>query len=107
MALAGVARWVEHWTANPKVASWIPGQGTCLGCGSGSWLRTCERQPLCVCHTSVFSPSLSPSLPLSLKINKSFSFKGKTNGFLGEQFVIIIYAGMNGLSIFFGIMKLL
>ena len=34
--LADVAQWIEHRTANKRVASSIPTQGTCLGCGSGS-----------------------------------------------------------------------
>ena len=33
--LAGVAQWTECWPANQKVASSIPSQYTCLGCGSG------------------------------------------------------------------------
>ena len=32
---AGVAQWIEHWPANKRVASSIPGQGTCPGCGPG------------------------------------------------------------------------
>ena len=38
-ALAGVAQWIECWPANRKVTGSIPGQGTCLGCGPGPWLR--------------------------------------------------------------------
>ena len=34
-ALAGVAQWIEHWPANPKVAGSILSQGTCLGCRPG------------------------------------------------------------------------
>ena len=45
MALAGVAQWIEHQSANQRVAGFIPGQGTCLGCGPGSQYETCERQP--------------------------------------------------------------
>ena len=30
---AGVAQWIECWPMNQKVASLIPSQGTCLGCG--------------------------------------------------------------------------
>ena len=43
-------------------------RGTCLGCGPGPQSGAHKRQP----HIDVFSPSLSPSLPLSLslKINK-------------------------------------
>ena len=33
MALAGVAQWIELQPANQRVASLIPSQGTCLGCG--------------------------------------------------------------------------
>ena len=35
LALAGVAQWIEHWTAKQRVASSIPSQGTCLGCRPG------------------------------------------------------------------------
>ena len=31
--LAGVAQWIEHSTAKQRVASLIPSQGACLGCG--------------------------------------------------------------------------
>ena len=58
LALAGVAQWIECCPANQKVASLIPSQGTCLGCGSGPQWVVCERQP----HVDV-------SLPFS-KINK-------------------------------------
>ena len=34
-ALAGVAQWIECQTANQRVTSSIPSQGTCLGCGPG------------------------------------------------------------------------
>ena len=34
-ALAGVAQWIECWPVNQRVASLIPSQGTCLGCGPG------------------------------------------------------------------------
>ena len=34
-ALAGVASWIEQWSANQRVTSLIPSQGTCLGCGPG------------------------------------------------------------------------
>ena len=61
-ALAGVAQWIEPWPMNQKVGDSIPGQGTCLGCGpgliGGMWEATTHW---------CFSPSLSPSLPLSKK----------------------------------------
>ena len=62
--LSGVAQWTEHQPANQRVAGLIPSQGTCLGCGPGHQLGDCERQP------HLMSLSLTPSLPLSLKINK-------------------------------------
>ena len=34
-ALAGVAQWIECWTANQRAAGLIPSQGTCLGHGPG------------------------------------------------------------------------
>ena len=70
-APAGVAHRTEPQLANQSVTYSILGQGTCLGCGPGPWLGACERHPICVSLTC-FSPSLSPSLPLSLKINKIF-----------------------------------
>ena len=71
MTLVGVAQWIECQPANQEVAGSIPCQGTCMGCGLGPSLGVCERQPADVSLTlQCFSPSLSPSLPLSLKINK-------------------------------------
>ena len=32
-ALAGVAQWIEHRSANQWVTGSIPSQDTCLGCG--------------------------------------------------------------------------
>ena len=29
--------------AQPKIASSVPGQGTCLGCGPGPWVGACAR----------------------------------------------------------------
>ena len=71
VALAGVAQWIEHRPVNREAAGLIPSQGTLLGCGPGPLLGLCERQPIDVSLTQgCFSPSLSPSLPLSLKVNK-------------------------------------
>ena len=55
-ALAGVTQWIECLPENGKVASSIPSQATCLGCGLGSWLGVCNRQP----HIDVSLP-LFPS----------------------------------------------
>ena len=66
-ALNGVAQLVGHSSTKQKVAIFIPSQGTCLGCRFDPWsgyLREATDQ--------CFSPSLSPSLPLSLKINNYF-----------------------------------
>ena len=58
-------RWLDS-RSNQVVGS-VPSQGAC------------ERQPIIVCLSHrCFSPSLSPSLPLSLKINKIVK-KGKKN----------------------------
>ena len=64
--LAGVVQWTECRPVNRKVASSIPSQGTCPGCRPGpQWGRHKRR-------VNVSSPSLSPSPPFSLKINKIF-----------------------------------
>ena len=71
LALAGVAERIECRLINWKVACLIPSWGTCLGCGPSPLLRVCERQLINVSLAhQCFSPSLSPSLPSSLKINK-------------------------------------
>ena len=65
VALGGVAQWIECWPVNRRVAgsipsltlphAWVAGQVRSRGCMRGN-------------HTLIF-PSLSYSLPLSLKIN--------------------------------------
>ena len=60
-----VARLVGCHPAKQEVASLTAGQGTCLGCRPGPQMR---RMQEAIDHC--FSPSLSPSPPLSLKINK-------------------------------------
>ena len=62
--LASVAQWIRGWLVNQKITGSIPNQGTCLGCGPGPQVRVCRRQ--------LINVSLSPSLPLSLKIHKIF-----------------------------------
>ena len=70
-ALAGVAQWIEHQPANQKVTGSIPSWGTCLVCGPGPWLGPCNRQLINVSLTHQhFTHFPSPSLPLSLKVNK-------------------------------------
>ena len=55
--LADVAQWIEHWNVKQRVASSIPSQGTCLGCGPGPRWGVHEK------HIDV-SPSLSLPSPL-------------------------------------------
>ena len=70
-ALAGMARWIECWPVNQKVTSLIPSQGTRLGYGPGPQMVVHARQHIDVSLAHLcFSPSLSPSLPLSLKMNE-------------------------------------
>ena len=70
-ALGGVPQWIECQPANQKVTSLIPNQGTCLGFRPGPQLGACERQLIYVSLAhQCFSPCLSPSLSLTLKINK-------------------------------------
>ena len=67
-ALTCVAQLVEHRLVKQKVAGLIPSQGTCLGCGPLPNGGVCERQPINISFThQCVSPSLPPSLPLSLK----------------------------------------
>ena len=67
-----MALWIEYLLAcELKGPCSIPNQGTCLGLGPGPQLEAYERQPVDVSLThQYFSPSLSPFLPLSPKINK-------------------------------------
>ena len=46
LVLTGVVQCVRHCLAKHKVAGLIPGQDTCLGCGPGSQLGVCKRQPI-------------------------------------------------------------
>ena len=57
LALAGIAQWIECRTVNQRVASSIPSQGTCLGCGPGPQLGARDNQP----HIDVSLPPF-PSL---------------------------------------------
>ena len=67
---SGAAQWTERWPVNRKVTGSIPSRGTCLGCKPGPQQGARERQPISIPLTSVFLTSLTPSLPLSLEINK-------------------------------------
>ena len=62
-----MAYWIEHQPANQSVASLIPSQGTCLGCGSGAQQGVCERQliDVSIAHPC-FSSNINVSLPLFL-----------------------------------------
>ena len=68
-ALAGVAQWTEHGPVNQKVTSYIPRQGTCLGCRPGPQLGVCERQLIDVSLTHIHV-SLPLPLPSPLSKNK-------------------------------------
>ena len=66
-----MAQWIEYGPLNQKDADLILFQGTCLGCRPGPKLGACKRQQIDVSLAlRCFSPSLSPFLSLSLKINK-------------------------------------
>ena len=79
LALAGVAQWIECQPVDQRVTGSILSQGTCLGCGPGPQMGTCERQLM------GFSPSLTPFLLLFPKIN----FK-KLTGLKHNQFYYIL-----------------
>ena len=57
--LAGMAQWIELWTANQRVTGSILSQGTCLGCGPGPQYGECARQP----HIDVSLPLFLLPLP--------------------------------------------
>ena len=69
-----MAQLVGNCPAKQKVTSWIPGQGTCLGCGfvsrpqSGCGQHVWERQPI-----DISLPSFS--LPSPLSKNKQIKSK--------------------------------
>ena len=64
----GWLSWLKCHPVNWKMVGSIPGQGTCLGCRFGPSQGECKRQLIDVSLShQCFSPSLSPSLPLSLK----------------------------------------
>ena len=63
-----MAQWVECQPVSQRVAGSIPSQGTCLGCGPGPQVVGMQEATTHWC----FSLSLSPSLLLSLKVNKIF-----------------------------------
>ena len=61
-----VVQLVGRHPAKQSVAGLILGEGTCLGCGFSPHSQGVNERHWC------FSPFLSPSLPLSLKINNFF-----------------------------------
>ena len=68
VTLTGVAQWVGCHPTNCKVTGSISVQGMCLGCGPSPQLEAGKRQPIDVSLAhQCFSPSVSPSFPLSLK----------------------------------------
>ena len=71
MALTSVTQLVERHPTRQKVSSLIPGQGTYAWVNGSVLAGACARgsQWMFLSHTNVSLP-LSPSLPLSLKINK-------------------------------------
>ena len=67
VALAGVAKWIESWSANQRVTSLIPSLSICLGCRpapSGGHVRGN--------HTLMFLP-LPPLMSLSSSLSSPFS----------------------------------
>ena len=71
MALTGVAQ-SAGWASSLKVKGhWFNCQGTCLGEGSVPSQGPHKKQPIDVSLSHwCFSSSLSPSFPISLKVNK-------------------------------------
>ena len=65
-ALAGVAQWTEGRPVKQRAMGSIPSQGTCLGCRPGFLVKGVQEATIHWC----FSPSVSLSLFVCLKINK-------------------------------------
>ena len=59
-----MAQWIECWPVNQKVASSIPSQDTCPGCGPGPQLGADERQPTDISPTNDSLPLSLPPYPL-------------------------------------------
>ena len=75
--LTCVAQLVEHCPTKQKVPGSIPSQSTCLGCRPVPIWGVCARGnqiDVSLTHWCFF-PSASPSLALSLKINKQNIFE--------------------------------
>ena len=64
----GSVDWGPVW--GPRGCRFNSQSGTCLGCRPGLQLGACVTSNYFTPTQWFFSPSLSPSLPLSLKINK-------------------------------------
>ena len=98
-----MAQWIEHQPMNRKVTGLIPNQCTCLGLRPGPWWGACGRQPTdvslaCCC----FSPSLSPSSPLSQsKINKIFKKKKESKWGEREPNILSTFNHQNLWSLLF------
>ena len=58
-ALAGVAQWIQCWSAKQGVTGSIPSHGTRLGCRPGPQWGAHERQP----HTDVSLPLFLAPFP--------------------------------------------
>lgn len=65
LALTRVVQLVGSHPSRQKFTSWIPAQGTLLGCGSVP-----QSGPVQEASDQCFSPPLPSSLPFSLKISK-------------------------------------
>ena len=66
--MAGVAQWIENRPVNQMVTGLVPSQGTCLGLRPRPQWGGVREATTHLC----FSPSLSLSSLLRLKINKIF-----------------------------------
>ena len=67
-ALASLAQWIEHRSADWRVPGLIPVKGTCLGCGLDPQCGACRRQPINDSFSSWMFLFLSPS-PFLSEIN--------------------------------------
>ena len=100
-----MAQCVECQPMNQSIASLIPSQGTCLGCGPGPLQRECERQPHALMlqiedHTVIIATLPSGASALGL-LSPAFLVLLWTNTYKYITFLYLIVSTINYIHIVF------